>query len=78
MKNNKGHYIFKIKLLNVCKDIGLSVNARQTKYKKVGRHRGMMANEHIRIDSNSYEKVTKFKYLGSLLINQILFTMKKM
>ena len=24
---------------------------------EIGRHRGMIANEHIKIDSNSYEKV---------------------
>ena len=37
----------------------------------IGRHRGMIANEHIRIDGrNSYEKVKAFKYLGSLLTNQ--------
>ena len=35
-------------------------------YMAVGRHRGMIANEHIRVDSNSYEKVKTFKYLGSL------------
>ena len=29
-----------------------------------------MANEHIAIDSNSYEKVKTFQYLGSLLTNQ--------
>jgi len=28
-----------------------------TKYMETGRHRGMIANAHIRIDSNSYEKV---------------------
>ena len=28
------------------------------------------ANEHIRIGSNSYEKVKTFKYLGSLETNQ--------
>jgi len=31
----------------------------------VERHRGMIANEHIRIGSNSYEKVKSFRYLGS-------------
>ena len=36
---------------------------------KIGRHRGMIANAHIKI-GNSYEKVKKFKYLGSLLKNQ--------
>ena len=35
---------------------------------EIGRHQGMMANEHI--GSNSYEKVKTFKYLGSLLTNQ--------
>ena len=37
---------------------------------EIGRHRGMIANEHIKIASNSYEKVKTFKYLGSLLKNQ--------
>ena len=37
---------------------------------QIGHHRGMVANEHIKIGSNSYEKVKTFKYLGSLLINQ--------
>ena len=37
---------------------------------EVGRHRGMLANEYIKIDSNSYENVKTFKYLGSLLTNQ--------
>ena len=30
----------------------------------------MIANEHIKIGSNFYEKVKTFKYLGSLLKNQ--------
>ena len=37
---------------------------------EIGRHRGMTANAHIKIGSNSYEKVKTFKYLGSLLTNQ--------
>ena len=37
--------------------IGLAVNTGKTKYTKIGRHRGMIANTHIKIDSNSYEKV---------------------
>ena len=37
---------------------------------KIGRHRGIIANAHIKIGSNSYEKVETFKYLGSLLTNQ--------
>ena len=57
-------------LLNACKDIGLAVNTRTTKYKEIGRNRGMIANEHIKVGSNSYEKMKIFKYLGSLLSNQ--------
>ena len=34
--------------------IDIAVNTGKTKYKGVERHRGMMANEHIRIGSNSY------------------------
>ena len=37
---------------------------------EIGRHRGMIANEHIKIGSNSYEKVETFKSLGSLVANQ--------
>jgi len=37
---------------------------------KIRGHRGMIANEHIEIGSNSYEKVKTFKYLGSLLTNK--------
>ena len=44
-------------LLNACKDIGLAVNIGETNYMEIGRHRGMIANAHINIGSNSYEKV---------------------
>ena len=47
-------------LLRACKDIGLAVNIGKTKYMEIGRHRGMIANEHIKIGSNSYEKVETF------------------
>jgi hypothetical protein len=49
-------------LLNACKDTCLAVNTRKTKYIEIGRHRGMIANAHINIGNNSYEKVKTFKY----------------
>ena len=49
---------------------GLAVNTGKTKYMEVGRHRRMIANEHIRIGSNSYDKVKTFKCVGSLLTNR--------
>ena len=44
-------------LLNACKDIGSVVNLGKTKHMEIRRHRDVMAHEHIRIGSNSYEKV---------------------
>ena len=34
-------------VLNACKDIGLAVNTRKTKYMDIGRHVGMITNDHI-------------------------------
>ena len=33
------------------------VNIGKTKYMEIGRHRGVIANAHIKIGSNSYEEV---------------------
>ena len=49
-------------LLNACKDIRLAVNTRKTKYMDIGRHGGMITNDHIRICINFYLKVKTFKY----------------
>ena len=56
-------------MVNACKYISLAVNIGRTKYLKVGRHRGLKANEHIAIGINSYEKERNFKYLGSFLMS---------
>ena len=56
--------------LKACKDIGSVVNSGKTKYMEIGRHPGMIANEHIRIGSNLYEEVKSLKYSGSLVANQ--------
>ena len=37
---------------------------------EIGHYQDMIANEHIRIGSNYYEKVKTFNYLGSLATNQ--------
>ena len=44
-------------LLNACKDIGLAVKTGKNKNMEIGRQRGMIANKHILIGSNSYENV---------------------
>ena len=46
-------------LLNACMDIGLGVNTGM----EMGGNRSVIANEHIKICGNSYEK---YEYLGSL------------
>ena len=48
----------------------LAVNTGKTKYMEIGRHQGMIANVHIKMGGNSYEKVKTIKYLGSLVISQ--------
>jgi hypothetical protein len=48
----------------------LAINTRKTKYMEIGRHRGVKANEHMKIGSNSYAKMKNYKYIGSLLTNQ--------
>ena len=57
-------------LLNACKVIDLAVNTEKTRYMEIGRNRGVIANEHIKIGSNSYEKVETIEYLGSLLTSK--------
>ena len=44
---------------------------------EVGRNRAMMTNEHITVDSNSYEERKTFRYLSYLLTNKIIFTGNK-
>ena len=61
-------------LLNSCKDIGLAVNIGKTKYMEIGRYWGMIENAHIKIGSNSYEKVKTFKALYWLI--KIIFRRK--
>ena len=57
-------------LLNACKNIGLAVDTGKTNYMEIGHHRGMIAIGHIKIGSNSYQKMKTFNYLGSLFTNQ--------
>ena len=43
--------------INWCKDINLAANLWKTEYMGIGYHWGLEANAHIKIGSNSYEKV---------------------
>jgi hypothetical protein len=58
-------------LLEASRDIGLEINAEKTKYMIMSRHPNSGQNQNIRISNESFEKVAKFKYLGTILTNQI-------
>jgi hypothetical protein len=57
-------------LLEASRDIGLEINAQKTKYMIMTRHPNSGQNQNIKIANESFEKVTKFKYLGTTLTNQ--------
>jgi hypothetical protein len=56
-------------LLEASRDIGLEINAK-TKYMIMSLHPNSGHNQNIRIDNESFEKVAKFKYLGTTLTDQ--------
>jgi hypothetical protein len=57
-------------LLEASRDIGLEINAEKTKYMIISRYPNSGQNQNIRIANESFEKVAKFKYLGTMLTNQ--------
>jgi sorting nexin-29 len=57
-------------LLEASRDIGLEINAEKTKYMIMSRHPNSGQYQDIRIVNESFENVTKFKYLGATLTNQ--------
>ena len=60
----------RVDMLIYCNESKLYVQMYKLFLLGEGRHRGMKANAHIEIGSNSYEKVETFKYLASLLTNE--------
>jgi hypothetical protein len=57
-------------LLEASGDIGLEINAEKTKYMIMSRYPNSEQNQNIRTANGSFEKVEKFKYLGTTLTNQ--------
>jgi hypothetical protein len=50
--------------------VGLEINAEKKKYMIISRHPNSGQNQNIKIVNESFEKVAKFKYLGTALTNQ--------
>jgi hypothetical protein len=63
-------------LVVATKKVGLEVNADKTKYMVMSRERNAGRDDCVRIDNRSAERVEEFKYLGTMLIDQILFGKK--
>jgi hypothetical protein len=57
-------------LLEASMDVGLEINAENTKYMIMSCHLNSGQNQNIRIANESFEKVAKFRYLGMTLTNQ--------
>jgi hypothetical protein len=57
-------------LLMASRDTGLEINAEMTKYMIMSCHPNSGQNQNIRIADEPFEKVSKFKYLGTTLTNQ--------
>jgi sorting nexin-29 len=57
-------------LLESSRDIGLQINAEKMKYMIMSHHLNLGPNQNMRITNESFENVTKFKYLGMTLTNQ--------
>jgi hypothetical protein len=57
-------------LLEATRDVSLEINAEKTKYMIMSRHPNSGQNQNIRIANESFEKVAKFRYLGTTLRSQ--------
>jgi hypothetical protein len=57
-------------LLDASKEIGLEINSEKTKYMFMSRHQTAGQSNYIMVANKSFEKVAKFKYLGSTLTDQ--------
>jgi hypothetical protein len=59
-------------LTDASKEVGLEVNAENTKYVLLSRHQNAGQNHGIKIANRCFENVAVFKYLGTTITNQNL------
>jgi hypothetical protein len=57
-------------LLEASRDIGLEINAENTKYTIISHHPNLGQNQNIRMANESFGKAAKFRYLRTTLTNQ--------
>jgi hypothetical protein len=58
------------------KETGVEENANKTKYMVMSQDQHAGQNHNIKIVNKSFERVEKFKYLGTTLTSQVLFMEK--
>jgi hypothetical protein len=64
-------------LIDASKEVGLEINVEKTKwYMLLSRYQNAGQNRNIKIANRSFEKVTRFKYLGTTVTNQNRFRRK--
>jgi hypothetical protein len=63
-------------LWDASKEIGLEVNSEKTKYMFISRHQTAGQSNYVRVANKSFERVARFKYLGSTLTTRIAFMRK--
>jgi hypothetical protein len=56
-------------LVVASEEIGLEVNAEETKYMVMSQNQNAGQNHKVKLDSKSFERVGEFKYLGTTLTN---------
>jgi hypothetical protein len=68
--NNLNSFSCLLDLNFASRDVDLEINAEKTKYMIMSLHPNSRQNQNIRTANESFEKVEKFKYLGTTLTNQ--------
>jgi hypothetical protein len=57
-------------IINAIYEVGLEVNTEKTKCMLVSRHQNSSQNQGVQVVNRSFEYVSQFKYLGTVVTNQ--------